>query len=85
MFENDKDSVNKKWDDFESRRGHKLYKVSINVTNVINKIKTLLKPKTKDDYEYRYEQTNFVCKEPVDRTQPYCPRCGGKLVYKLKC
>jgi rRNA maturation endonuclease Nob1 len=77
--------INKKWDNFEKSRGTKSYNLSINITNTINKIKTLFKPKTKDNYEYRYEHTNFVCKEPVDRKQHYCPRCGGKLVYKLKC
>ena len=74
----------KNWNNFEKVRGHKLYNIFVNVTNIISQIKTILKPKTKDDFEWRYEHTNYVCKEPVDRTQAYCPKCGGELVYKEK-
>ena len=78
----DRDSVNTKFDNFEKARGHKLFQVSFNPIKVVKWF--MSKEKTKDDFEWRYKHTNYVCKEPVDRTQAYCPKCGGELVYKEK-
>jgi len=76
-------SVREGWKDYEKRCGHKIYEVSVNVTKVVDWFKNR-KKKQESEYEWCYEHTNFVCKEPADRNVPYCPRCGGNLVYKVK-
>ena len=78
----DRDSVNSEWNSFNERSNKKLFSFNLNVTKVIDYLKN--RNKKKPSKEIHYEHLNPNCTAVPDRNHPYCPQCGGKVVYKVK-
>jgi hypothetical protein len=77
----DQDNIRSKWNDLNKRLGYKSFEFKVNVTKVIDYFKN--RNKEKPNKEIYYEHLNPNCTVLPDRNHPYCPECGGKVVYKV--